>query len=356
MALFTNFKEAALSAMTLAKVGNPMKEEVLQTSKTLCNFGEEDAGWLTHCFMRSFRALELHSFHHHSDLKSNEVYSYVSDIFSAEEDQVEEVLLEKGALIAKHLHSSSNHPNIKSGDLCIGLIKGIKVAGQMTNAISVIKSESKVPFFQVTVEKGDLKLSTQQGIYPDKIDKGCLILNHNAEGGYAVYVFDKSGGNTYFWNRDFLGAVPVKDEDYLTKRYTELCVEFADEGLPEGTVQEERIELAKKAVSHISANEEFDREVFEKEVLVEPEMIEQFAHFKEEFEKEDEMPLDDKFKVAKKIAKREEKKLKSRMKLDTGAVIRLTSALIETPAGMVEQGFDDAKKMKFVKLFYNEEV
>ncbi|MFK5922773.1 MAG: nucleoid-associated protein [Verrucomicrobiota bacterium] len=354
MALFTNFKEAVLSAMTLAKVGNAQKGEVLQTSKTLCRFAEEDTDWLTACFLKSFRALEVHSLHHHSDISKNEVYSYVSDIFESEEK--EQALLEKGALIAKHLHSSSNHPNIKNGDLCIGLLKGVKVAGQVTDAISIIKSESKVPFMQVTEQDGDLTLSTQQGIYPDKIDKGCLILNHNREGGYAVYVFDKSGGNTYFWNRDFLGATPVKDDDYLTKRYTELCVEFADEGLPEGVMQEERLELAKKAVSHISATEEFNREEFEKEVLVEPEMIEQFAQFKEEFEKENDVPLDDQFKVSKKIAKREEKKLKSRMKLDTGAVIRLSSALIETPGGMVEQGFDEGKKMKFVKLFYNEEL
>lgn len=354
MALFTNFKEAALSAMTLAKVGNPTKGEVLQTAKTLCQYAEDDAEWLTHCFMRSFRALEVHCLAHHSDLTKNEVYSYVSDIFEAEDKSA--ALLEKGALIAKHLHSSSNHANIKKGDLCIGLIKGIKVAGQVTDAISIIKSESKVPFMQITEQDGDLTLSTQQGIYPDKIDKGCLILNHNKEGGYALYVFDKSGGNTYFWNRDFLGAEPVKDEDFLTKRYTELCVQFADEGLPEGVIQEERHDLAKKAVSHISAKEEFNREEFEKEVLVEPEVIEQFAQFKDEFEKENDVDLQDQFKVSKKIAKREEKKLKSRMKLDTGAVIRLTSKLIETPEGMVEQGFDEAKKMKFVKLYYNEEV
>ena len=66
--------------------------------------------------------------------------------------------------------------------------------------------------------------------------------------------------------------------------------------------------------------------------------------------------MDDQFKISKKIAKREEKKLKSRIKLDTGAVIRLSSALIENSEGIVEQGFDETKKMKFVKLFYNEEL
>lgn len=106
MALFTNFKEAALSAMTLAKVGNPLKGEVLQTSKALCRFSEEDAEWLTHCFLRSFRALDLHRLHHHSDLGSNEVYTYVSGIFDAPES-----LLENGALQWCHAsHWSKNLP------------------------------------------------------------------------------------------------------------------------------------------------------------------------------------------------------------------------------------------------------
>jgi len=213
-----------------------------------------------------------------------------------------------------------------------------------------------VPFLQITVVDGDLKLTTQQGIYPDKIDKGCLILNHNREEGYTVYVFDKSGGNTYFWNRDFLGAMPVKNDDYLTRRFSELCIGFADEGLPEGTLPEDRLALAKKAATHLSENEEFNRRDFEQQVLVEPEVIEQFANYKDEIERESDLSLDDQFKISTKIAKRAEKKLKSRIKLDTGVVIRLSSALIEDPEGIVEQGFDEERKMKFVKLFYNEEL
>ena len=148
----------------------------------------------------------------------------------------------------------------------------------------------------------------------------------------------------------------MKDEDYLTRRYSELCVGFADEGLPEGTSQEDRHSLARKAASHMAEKEEFNREEFEQEVLVEPEVIEQFANFKDDFEKEADAPLEDQFKISKKIAKREEKKLKSRIKLDTGAVIRLSSALIEDPEGILEQGFDEGRKMKFMKLFYNEEL
>ena len=33
--------------------------------------------------------------------------------------------------------------------------------------------------------------------------------------------FDKSG-NTNFWNKDFVNALPIRDDDYLTKRFGEL--------------------------------------------------------------------------------------------------------------------------------------
>jgi hypothetical protein len=236
--------------MALAKVGNPLREESLQTSRQLCHFEDEDddAELLTHCFLKSFKSLELHHLHHHSSLQSNEVFAYVSAVFDSND-----ALLTSGQQIAKHLFAKSNRPNIKSGDLCVALIDGIEIDGNRVQAVSIIKSESKVPFLQISEEDGDLRLKTQHGIYPDKIDKGCLVVNHNREGGYAVYLFDKSGNNPMFWNRDFVCALPERNDDYLTKRYSELCVAFAEKGLPEETAKEERFDVADRAISYMTS-------------------------------------------------------------------------------------------------------
>ncbi|NNE92579.1 MAG: hypothetical protein HKN23_13110, partial [Verrucomicrobiales bacterium] len=215
MSLSVIFTEARLSGMALAKIGNPLRKEPLQTSKTLCQFQEEDADLLTHCFLKPFRSLELHEL---VDPESNELFKYTSEVF---DDTAS--LVDKSALISRHLYANSNHPNIKSGDLCVALLDGILVNGEFTQAICIVKSESKVPFLQVALVDGDLQLKTQQGIYPDKIDKGCLILNHGRADGFAVYLFDKSG-NTQFWNREFVNAQPTRNDDYLTRRYSELCV------------------------------------------------------------------------------------------------------------------------------------
>lgn len=345
-----NFRKALLSAMSLAKVGNPVRQETVQTSKTLCRFDAEEAELLTHCFLKSFRSLELHQLSHHTELENNELFGYASAIFE-DNDQ----LLEQGARIARHLHAKSNHPNIKSGDLCIALIKNIGMSGEPVEAISIVKSESKVPFLQISERDGDLVLTTEQGIYPDKIDKGCLILNHGKADGYAVYLFDKSGGNTQFWVREFVGARPVTNDDFLTRRYSELCVAFAEKGLPEETPREERMAVASRAISYLNENEEFDIEEFESSTLEQPERIEQFKNFKNDYEEEHGEPLKKSFSVSKKEAEKAEKRMKSRMKLDVGVTLQFSSGFIHESDRFFDRGFDEDKGMEYVKIYFNRE-
>lgn len=352
MPLSIHFREARLSAMTLARVGNPLRSESLRTSRALCRFEDSEAELLTHCFLKCFRALELHQLHHHTDLKKNELFGDASAIFDDNEK-----LLERGAAIARHLHSKSNHPNIKSGDLCIALIDGIAAGGESVQALSIVKSETTVPFLQISERDGDLRLTTEQGIYPEKIDKGCLIVNHDRAHGFSIYLFDKSGsGGTHFWNRDFVGALPVKSDDYLTKHYSKLCVAFAEKGLPEETMQEERLEVATKAIAYLEEAEEFDLGDFEQKTLATPERIEQFEAFKNEYEEEGGHALEDKFTVSKKEAKKARARLKSSLKLDVGVDIRFSSGFISQSEKFLERGFDEERGMEFVKLWYYSEV
>ena len=350
MALRVDYSEAHLAGLSLAKVGNPSRDEPLQISKSLCQVPESEADLLTHCFLKSFKSLDPHQLHHHTELSSNELYGYAGAVFDDNE-----TLLEQSGLIARHLFAKSNHPNIKSGDLCVALLDKVKIGDDILQAISIIKSESKVPFLQVTSVDGDLTLTTQQGIYPDKIDKGCLIVNHSRGEGFVVYLFDK-GGNTHFWNRDFVGAVPVESDEYLTKHYSELCVAFAEKGLPEEALQEERIDVASKAISYLNENEEFDFDEFQNVALTQPERIEAFDTFKNEYEEENGQELKKRFSVSKPEAKKAKRRLKSYVKLDVGANIKFSSKCLEQAETLVERGYAQAKGMHYVKIFYNKEL
>ena len=342
------FNEARLTGMALAKIGNPLRDEPLQTSKTLCHFKDDDAELLTHCFLKPFQRLELHELNY---IDENKLHEFVSGIFESKDQ-----LLDKGGEIARHLYKNSNHPSIKPGDLCVAHLEEILVNGSPTEAICIIKSESKVPFLQVAMIDGDLQLTTQQGIYPDKIDKGCLILNHGGADGYAVYLFDKGGG-TQFWNREFVNASPTRTDEFMTKRYSEMCVAFANTGVPDDGMKQERIDVAKRAVSYMTETDEFDIEEMKETVIETPALAEEFTNFKKDYEEtEVGITLDPQFTVAKKEAKKVERKLNSRLKLDVGVDMRFSTGFQKASGTFLEKGVDEERDMKYVKIYYHSEV
>lgn len=346
-----NFNKAAITALALAKVGNPQRGESLKTSKDLCQFGEQDKDMLTLAFTKPFRNLDRYCFHHTSSLELNEMYSYAGTIFDQEDR-----FLAYGRKIARHLYDQTKHPNIKSGDLCIAYITGIQVDGAPCSAISIVKSESLFPFLEISDKDGDLHLTTHNGIYPEKIDKGCLVINHDRDEGCVVYTFDKSGADTNFWVRDFLGARARKDDDFKTKQYANMCVQFAEEGLPGDVPTEERYRVANDALQYMQEREQFDGNHFQDEVLREPSLVENFNTFKSQFTDEDGEPIADNFAISKQQAKKAGSKIKGVLKLDTGVVMRFTPDFAERESDVLERGYDEEMKMKYVKVFYNDEI
>jgi hypothetical protein len=349
MSIPVNFNESSLSSLALAKVGNPLRNEPLLTSKALCHFDDDEANLLTACFLKSFKSLELHQLKGNPEPANNPLFEYTSAIFKDPGQ-----LLAASTEIAKHLYAKSHHPNIKSGDLCVSLIEGIIVEGTATQGLCIIKSESKVPFLQISERNGDLMLTTQHGIHPDKIDKGCLVVNHRKNNGFVVYLFDKSG-NTHFWNRDFAGAAPVRDEDYLTRRFGELCVDFAHRGLPEEVNEENRMAVAGRALNYLNENKQFDLIDFER-TLDDPELIEQFSLFRENYQEETGNALEDQFTLSGPEAKKAKKRLTGKLKLDTGAELRFSSAFIDQAENLLERGYDEQKEMHYLKVYFDKQL
>lgn len=351
MSISINFTDAELVCMALAQIGNPLRQEGLRTSKKLCQFEDEEAELLTRCFLKPFKSLELHRLAHPEGVESNPLFQLASKIFESPEER----LVEEAAGISRHLYSTSNHPNIKSGDLCIAYLKHIMVDGERTDAISIIKSESKVPFLQVTASGEDLQLTTQQGIYPDKIDKGCLVVNGRRDDGYVVYLFDKAG-TTHFWNREFANASPVQDNDYLTRRYSEMCVAFANSSVPDEAMREERVDVAKKAVSYLTEADTFEIEDFNRVALAEPKVSEDFHAFKNAYEEEKVgQPLEESFEVSKKEAKKAERRINGRMQLDVGVDLKFSTGFQKAADQFLEKGFDEDKQMRYIKIYYHAE-
>ena len=357
MSVKIRFASATATGLVLAKVGHPQRDEPLQTSKEVFKIHENDQEALSAIFLKPFKNLTGHRFSHHSSLDQHEMNACVAAIFASEEG-----LLEKGCEIAKRLYAKSNHPNIKSGDLCISLIQDIEVDGAQMQGLCILKSESVVPFLSISTRDGDLELHTEQGINPEKIDKGCLILNHLAQKGYYVLTFDRSGTDSRFWVRDFLGIVPIADSPFLTHKYANMAVAFMEKEQKEGPKPADDAPpwdasaAARHAITYFEEKEKFSLQEFEEQVLKTPEAKAKFAQHRSQIEEEQGHRLDDSFEISKKDVTKAKNKIPAVMKLDTGVEIRLKPALAAKPEAVLEYGFDEAKKMKFIKIYFNEDV
>jgi hypothetical protein len=354
MSVKIRFNYATAVGIVLAKIGNPQREEPLTTSKEVFRVDEADQVALTALFLKPFKNLLGHRFYHHSSLDKHEMNGYAKAIFGSADG-----LLEKGCDIARLLYSKSNHPNIKAGDLCIALINDVEVNDEKLQGICILKSETMVPFLSISARDGDLQLSTEQGINPEKIDKGCLILNHNEHKGYYVLTFDRSGGESRFWVREFLGVQAVTDAAFLTKSYADMAVSFLGNDKPaeaDDTPPWESCTAAKDAMDYFDEREEFNLDEFEKEVLKTPEAAARFAEHRSRVEEAQGQALETSFEISKKDVNKAKKRIGTVMKLDTGVEIHVKQAFTTMPDPVLERGFDKAKGMSFVKVYYNKEL
>lgn len=353
MNLKLNFEASEIDGLVLAKVGNPSRNEPLQTSKQLFKVSEEDQQLLSPIFLRPFRNLTGHRFTHHSSLDKNEVNVSARAIF---EDSGK--LLEQGCEIAQRLYSKSSHPNIKSGDLCISMINMVEVEGEMKRALCILKSESVTPFLSISARDGDLQLSTEQGINPEKIDKGCLIVEHLERKGFYVLTFDRAGSESRFWVRDFLGLRPIPDSALLSKRVAEMAVTaVSPESAPtDDSPPWKANEPAQEAISYLRDQKNFSLQEFEEQALRTEAAKNRFAEERKRVEEEEGIVLEENFDISKRDVSKAKKLMKSIMKLDTGVEIRLRPKVVDKPGDVLERGFDEGKKMNYIKVYYNEDL
>jgi 37-kD nucleoid-associated bacterial protein len=342
---------ATASKVVLAKVGNPQREEPLETSREVFSVAEDDQALLTTLLLKPFGSLPAHRFAHHSSLEQHEMNCCVKAVFADDT-----TFLENGIEIAQRLYAKSNHPNIKAGDLCITLVRDIEMEGQRVNGLCILKSDSVMPFLSISSRDGDLRLTTEEGINPDKIDKGCLILDFWSETGYYVQTFDRAGHDSRFWVREFLGVEPVPDSTFLTNAYTQMAVSFLEEQEPvEDAPPWDTCTAAHDALSYFDGRETFDLEDFQTEVLKSPEVVAKFTEHRARIEEEQGQPLQTSFEISKKDVTKAKKKLNSVIKLDSGVEIHIKPAYADHDPAL-ERGYDERKKMNFVKIYYQKDV
>ena len=347
-----DFSKTKIKYLITHEIGNKLRDEKLFLSQNIQIIDNEIEKTLLSYFLKSFQVVQDEfNFFHNSDLNLNEVNSYTTNIF---EKQNEISFVKNSQDIAKHLYDFSLHPKIVKGELIIVQLCDIGYDNQNINIIGVFKSEKKDSFLKIIKDNEAINLNNDQGINTSKIEKGCLILNTN-DNRYKVFNIDNQSNSTDYWTNKFLNIKPLKNNIHKTKEIIKICINFSDEILSTNYDTDIEFSFNNDYIDYFESNESYDLESFTSHVFKNEDVKKEFFEYQSSNKEVFDIELDERFEVSQNDVKKEKKKIKNIIKLDTKLELKV---LLDKDSGTknIEKGFDTDKGMSFYKIYFNEEI
>ncbi|MCX6351092.1 MAG: nucleoid-associated protein [Bacteroidetes bacterium] len=340
-----DFTNTIIDKVSVHHIGNITNEEALTISDNVLDTSDEKLKeLLTQFFLTPFTNPEYFSFTSgNDDFTENPVFNIASDFF----DDVES-FHGNTIQVAKHLYNTSTHPQIKAGDLFVAYFNNVSIDGELTDAIGIFKSETRHAFLKLN----DFILGADEGINPEKLDKGCLIFNMERDSGFKVCIVDKSNKTeAAFWRDAFLNLTPCHDDFHYTKEFMNITKKFVTDQFTEDfeATKTEQIDLLNRSVAYFKDHTTFDKDDFEQEVFRDSEVIESFRNFDNSYREDNAITLNDNFDISPTAVKKQQKIFKSILKLDKNFHI-----YIHGDKDKIEQGTDTDGR-KFYKIYYDKE-
>ena len=338
--------EQQITALALHYVGNQANDEPFVLSKRLFALDKDMNLLLTDWFIGAFKSEERYRFYDNIDLEMNRVYKVVSDIFDNPDR-----LFDFSVDLATHLYENCDHPKIKGGDFYVVRFNGLSAGIEACDALGLFKIENKDTFLTVEPDTDGFDISQVQGVNLKKLDKGCLILNHEREQGYYVMVVDNTNrSEAAYWVDDFLHLTRRQDAYFQTENALTMCRNYLAEQLPSDfeVSRADQVDMLNRSLNYFKKEPKFELQSFEQQVMAQPEVIGKFDEYRKRYQEERQLDLEENFDVNPTAVKKQTRAFKSVIKLDKNFHI-----YIHGNRDLVEQG-EDAHG-KFYKLYYKEE-
>lgn len=339
-----------IDALAIHKIGNKGADEGIRFSKSPLRPDDTISQLLIAFFFSQFKTDEYYNLYHETDLHLNEIFSYVSSIFD-DPDQ----LFAQSENIAQHLYNQSVHPKVKNGELYVVYFQDCLVDGETVDAVGIFKSESRETYLKIFSNDNGFEIKADDGISLKKPDKGCLIFNIEKENGYLVAIPEhlKKSSEARYWNDEFLRITERSDNFFHTKNVIDLCKSYVDERMPEDfqVTRVDQADLMNKTAKFFKENDTFSLEEFTGEVMQQPEIIDSFKSFTKHYERENKVPIEEKFPISDNAVKKQSRVFKSVIKLDKNFHI-----YVHGKREYIVKGYDEETRMHFYQLFFNEEL
>jgi hypothetical protein len=112
----------------------------------------------------------------------------------------------------------------------------------------------------------------------------------------------------------------------------------------------DQADLLNKSMQFFKENESFSFDDFTEQVIQQPEVIQSFRDYKEEFESDRDIKIDGQFDISTPAVKKQAKVYKSVIKLDKNFHI-----YVHGNRRFIEKGYDEERDMQYYKIYYKEE-
>ena len=342
---------AEISKCIIHKVANKYNSGQNALSESLVRFDEESYELLLPFLLKPFaNVTQSYRFNHHADARLNEINNYSHEIFNDNE-----TFIAYSKNVVNHLYEQSNSAQIKTGDVLVVLFDNIEYNDMLVEGVGVFKIENKVDFFQTYLDEDSFDVVVQKGISTKKLDKGCLVLNTTDTEGTVVFSVDNNNYDAQYWIKNFLNVKYADDRNLHTQNYLEMCNSFSEEIIkPELGKQEQNTFLA-NTVDYFKEHESVDYHAFKEDVFEEEKHKEKFEDYKKHFESLNDVLIRNNFDVSTAVLKKEKSKFKTEIKLDTNIHIKIDVDAPDASSEYLERGYDEEKKMKYYKVYFNEE-
>ena len=348
-----DFSRAQLTHFCVHFVGNKGLGEELTLSDKVFEFKDDFVKeTVLRYFLNPFKTDIYYQFKGKVDVSLDSVANACEDIFGSQKEFVKQ-----SKQAAKHLYDQSMHPKIKGGEFYTCFFRDAMVDGELCNALGFFKTENKETYLKVYQHVDTFDIDCDNGININKLDKGCLVFDLDKNNGYKLSIIDTNNRNAecaLYWQEDFLNAVIKPNGYYHTKNFIDTSRGFCEEVLTEANNvnKQDQMMMLNRSTSYFKEKDKFNLKDFEREVLIEPELIGAFKDYRKDFNKKMDLTAIDEFDVSQTAVKKNQKYMRSVVKLDKNFHI-----YIHSRHDYIERGYDEEKGLKYYKLFYvNEEA
>ena len=145
------------------------------------------------------------------------------------------------------------------------------------------------------------------------------------------------------------------NDSYQTKHHLSMLSTFSNTMKDEKNTYKQK-EFISQGIKLFNENEVITKDLIEQELLSPFDVVDSYSKFKSQYNKENNLDLEENFNVSTSTLKKEKKKIKSQINLDTKIQIKLDISDGDSLKENIEKGFDEERKMHFYKVFFNEET